>query len=140
MAELADLLGAGVAKALLGKDVLSDELPYVTGSIGLLGTRPSYALMTGCDTLVSIGSNFPYSQFLPEYGQARGVQIDIDPSMIGLRYPYEINLVGDARETRARLLPLVRRKKHGKWRKSPVAGRWPATTSKWGRHCSLRCW
>lgn len=89
--ELADLLGAGVAKALLGKDVLSDELPYVTGSIGLLGTRPSYELMTGCDTLVSIGSNFPYSQFLPEFGQARAVQIDIDPSMIGLRYPYEIN-------------------------------------------------
>lgn len=114
--ELADLLGAGVAKALLGKDVLSDELPYVTGSIGLLGTRPSYELMTGCDTLVSIGSNFPYSQFLPEYGQARAVQIDIDPSMIGLRYPYEINLVGDAHETLKRLLPLLHRREHGKWR------------------------
>ncbi|MYW03560.1 thiamine pyrophosphate-requiring protein [Streptomyces sp. SID3343] len=125
--ELAELLGAGVAKALLGKDVLSDELPYVTGSIGLLGTRPSYELMTGCDTFVAIGSNFPYSQFLPEYGRARGVQIDIDPSMIGLRYPYEINLVGDAHETLRRLLPLVRAKKHGKWRKgieSNVARWW----------------
>ncbi|OPC78077.1 thiamine pyrophosphate-requiring protein [Embleya scabrispora] len=114
--ELAELLGAGVAKALLGKDVLSDELPYVTGSIGLLGTRPSYELMRECDTLISIGSNFPYSQFLPEYDRARAVQIDIDPSMIGLRYPYEINLIGDARETLRRLLPLVRAKKHGAWR------------------------
>ncbi|WP_439680567.1 thiamine pyrophosphate-requiring protein [Embleya sp. MST-111070] len=114
--ELAELLGAGVAKALLGKDVLSDELPYVTGSIGLLGTRPSYELMRECDTLISIGSNFPYSQFLPEYDRARAVQIDIDPSMIGLRYPFEINLIGDARETLRRLLPLVRAKKHGAWR------------------------
>lgn len=115
--ELADVLGAGVAKALLGKDVLSDELPYVTGSIGLLGTRPSYELMQDCDTLLVVGSSFPYSQFLPEFDQARAVQIDIDPFMVGLRYPFEVNLVGDSRETLKALLPQLERKKHGKWRK-----------------------
>ncbi|MGW4026172.1 thiamine pyrophosphate-binding protein, partial [Streptomyces sp. NPDC005009] len=94
--ELADVLGAGVAKALLGKDVLPDDLPYVTGAIGLLGTRPSYELMQDCDTLLMIGSSFPYTQFMPELDQARGVQIDIDPHMIGMRYPFEVNLVGDA--------------------------------------------
>ena len=114
--ELADVLGAGVAKALLGKDALPDDLPYVTGSIGLLGTRPSYELMRDCDTLLVIGSSFPYSQFLPEFGQARAVQIDIDPFMVGLRYPFEVNLIGDAKETLKALLPQVRRKKHGKWR------------------------
>ncbi|MFE1429511.1 thiamine pyrophosphate-requiring protein [Streptomyces fungicidicus] len=114
---VADLLGAGVAKALLGKDVLPDDLPYVTGSIGLLGTRPSYELMMDCDTLLVIGSSFPYTQFLPEFDQARGVQIDIDPHNIGMRYPFEVNLVGDARRTLENLLPLLRRKKHGSWRK-----------------------
>ncbi|MFE4964396.1 thiamine pyrophosphate-requiring protein [Streptomyces sp. NPDC056660] len=114
--EIADLLGAGVAKALLGKDALSDDLPYVTGSIGLLGTRPSYELMQDCDTLLVIGSSFPYTQFLPEFGQARAVQIDIDPFMIGLRYPFEVNLVGDAQQTLKALLPQLKRKKHGKWR------------------------
>ncbi|MFD5496463.1 thiamine pyrophosphate-requiring protein [Streptomyces sp. NPDC127091] len=114
---LADRLHAGVAKALLGKDVLDDDLPYVTGSIGLLGTRPSYELMTGCDTLLVIGSSFPYTQFLPEFGQARAVQIDIDPHMVGLRYPFEVNLVGDARETLTRLLPLLSASKHRGWRK-----------------------
>ncbi|WP_406723832.1 thiamine pyrophosphate-requiring protein [Streptomyces sp. GD-15H] len=114
---LADRLGAGVAKALLGKDALDDDLPYVTGSIGLLGTRPSYELMSGCDTLLVIGSSFPYTQFLPEFGQARAVQIDIDPHMIGLRYPFEVNLVGDARETLTRLLPLLAPAKHRGWRK-----------------------
>ncbi|MGW7645703.1 thiamine pyrophosphate-requiring protein [Streptomyces bobili] len=104
---IAGLLGAGVAKALLGKDVLSDELPYVTGSIGLLGTRPSYELMRDCDTLLTIGSSFPYSQFLPEFGKARGVQIDLDPHMVGMRYPYEVNLVGDARDTLRRLIPML---------------------------------
>jgi pyruvate dehydrogenase (quinone) len=104
---IAELLGAGVAKALLGKDVLSDELPYVTGSIGLLGTRPSYELMRDCDTLLTIGSSFPYTQFLPEFGKARGVQIDLDPHMVGMRYPYEVNLVGDAKETLRRLIPML---------------------------------
>lgn len=111
---IAELLGAGVAKALLGKDVLSDELPYVTGSIGLLGTRPSYELMRDCDTLLTIGSSFPYAQFLPEFGKARGVQIDLDPHMIGMRYPYEVNLVGDARETLRRLIPMIRGEERGR--------------------------
>ncbi|WP_329140476.1 thiamine pyrophosphate-requiring protein [Streptomyces sp. NBC_01476] len=115
--QIAGLLGAGVAKALLGKDVLSDELPYVTGSIGLLGTRPSYELMQGCDTLLVIGSSFPYTQFLPGLDQARAVQIDIDPFMIGLRYPFEVNLVGDAAATLRALLPRLEQKKHGAWRK-----------------------
>ncbi|WP_406395841.1 thiamine pyrophosphate-requiring protein [Streptomyces sp. NBC_00882] len=104
---IAELLGAGVAKALLGKDALSDELPYVTGSIGLLGTRPSYELMRDCDTLLTIGSSFPYTQFLPDFGKARGVQIDIDPHMVGMRYPYEVNLVGDAKATLQRLIPML---------------------------------
>ena len=91
VAQVADVLGAGVAKALLGKDVLSDELPFVTGSIGLLGTRPSYELMRDCDTLLIVGSNFPYSQFLPEFGKARAVQIDLDGALIGMRYPTEVN-------------------------------------------------
>ncbi|MFD4950601.1 thiamine pyrophosphate-requiring protein [Streptomyces sp. NPDC058451] len=114
---IADRLGAGVAKALLGKDALDDDLPYVTGSIGLLGTRPSYELMMGCDTLLVIGSSFPYTQFMPEFGQARAVQIDIDPHMVGMRYPFEVNLVGDARETLARLLPLLKANKENSWRK-----------------------
>ncbi|WP_262705518.1 MULTISPECIES: thiamine pyrophosphate-requiring protein [Streptomyces] len=124
--QAAETLGAGVAKALLGLDVLSDELPYVTGSTGLLGTRPSYELMRDCDTLLTIGSSFPYSQFLPEFGKARGVQIDLDPHMIGMRYPYEVNLVGDARETLLRLLPLLERKEARDWQEEIIAGvrRW----------------
>ncbi|SDN17570.1 thiamine pyrophosphate-requiring protein [Actinacidiphila guanduensis] len=114
--QAADALGAGVAKALLGKDVLPDDLPYVTGSIGLLGTRPSYEMMRDCDTLLVIGSSFPYTQFLPEFGQARAVQIDIDPFMVGLRYPFEVNLVGDAEETLKALLPHLKRRRHGAWR------------------------
>jgi pyruvate dehydrogenase (quinone) len=114
--QVADLLGAGVAKALLGKDVLSDELPFVTGSIGLLGTRPSYELMMGCDTLLTVGSSFPYTQFMPEFGSARGVQIDRDQKFIGMRYPYEVNLVGDGQATLARLIPLLRRKEDRSWR------------------------
>ncbi|MFL6138602.1 MAG: thiamine pyrophosphate-requiring protein [Frankiaceae bacterium] len=114
--EVAEILGAGVAKPLLGKDVLSDELPYVTGSIGLLGTRPSYELMKGCDTLLTVGSSFPYTQFLPELDQARGVQIDVDGRFIGMRYPYEVNLVGDAAATLRALLPLLHRKADRSWR------------------------
>ncbi|NGY58142.1 thiamine pyrophosphate-requiring protein [Lentzea sp. NEAU-D13] len=116
--EVADLLGAGVAKALLGKDVLPDDLPYVTGSIGLLGTRPSYEMMRDCDRLLIVGSNFPYSQFLPEYGKARGVQIDVDGRSIGMRYPTEVNLVGDARETLRALIPLLERKNDRSWRQT----------------------
>lgn len=114
---VADRLGAGVAKALLGKDVLDDDLPYVTGAIGLLGTRPSYELMRDCETLLVIGSSFPYTQFLPEFGQARAVQIDIDPHMVGMRYPFEVNLVGDAGETLRRLLPLLKPRKDKGWRR-----------------------
>jgi pyruvate dehydrogenase (quinone) len=114
--EVAELLGAGVAKPLLGKDVLSDELPYVTGAIGLLGTRPSYELMMDCDTLLTVGSSFPYTQFMPKFGQARGVQIDIDGKMIGMRYPYEVNLVGDAAATLRALIPLLQRKEDRRWR------------------------
>jgi pyruvate dehydrogenase (quinone) len=118
VAQVAEVLGAGVAKALLGKDVLSDELPYVTGSIGLLGTRPSYELMRDCDTLLVVGSSFPYTQFLPDFDQARAVQIDIDPTMVGLRYPFEVNLVGGARETLQALLPLLERNEDRKWRQT----------------------
>ncbi|MBE2316079.1 thiamine pyrophosphate-requiring protein [Solirubrobacter sp. CPCC 204708] len=110
--ELAELLGAGVAKALNGKDVLPDDLPYVTGSIGLLGTKPSDVLMQECDTLLMVGSSFPYSEWLPEPGQARGVQIDLDATRLGIRYPMEVNLAGDARDTLRELLPLLRRKEN----------------------------
>ncbi|WP_028647925.1 thiamine pyrophosphate-requiring protein [Nocardiopsis sp. CNT312] len=116
LTEVADVLGAGVAKALLGKDVLPDDLPFVTGSIGLLGTRPSYEMMRDCDTLLVVGSNLPYSQFLPAFDQARAVQIDIDPTMLGMRYPFECNLVGDAARTLQALLPLLERKTDGSWR------------------------
>lgn len=114
--EVAELTGAGIAKALLGKDVLPDTLPFVTGSIGLLGTRPSYELMRDCDTLLIVGSNFPYTQFMPELDQARAVQIDIDGALIGMRYPTEVNLVGDARSTLRRLLPLLRHQEDRSWR------------------------
>ncbi len=114
--ETAEILGAGVAKALLGKAVLPDDLPWVTGSIGLLGTRPSWDMMMGCDTLLMVGSSFPYSEFLPEEGQARGVQIDIDGRMLGIRYPMEVNLVGDSAETLRALIPLLVRKSDRSWR------------------------
>ncbi len=116
LTEVADLLGAGAAKALLGKDVLPDDLPWVTGSIGLLGTTASWHLMTDCDTLLTVGSNFPYTQFLPELGQARGVQIDRSGKWIGMRYPYELNLVGDAKTTLQALIPLLQRKSDRSWR------------------------
>jgi pyruvate dehydrogenase (quinone) len=112
---VADLLGAGISKALLGKDVLPDEHPLVCGSIGLLGTKPSWDLMQGCDTLLMIGSSFPYTQFLPRYGDARGVQIDSSPHNIGLRYPMEANVVGDAGATLRRLIPLLERKTDRSW-------------------------
>jgi pyruvate dehydrogenase (quinone) len=114
--EVADLLGAGVAKALLGKAVLPDALPFVTGSIGLLGTKPSWTMMTQCDTLLMVGSSFPYSEFLPDEGQARGVQIDIDSRMLSIRYPMEVNLTGDSKETLRALIPLLKRKQKRQWR------------------------
>jgi pyruvate dehydrogenase (quinone) len=114
--QVADLLGAGIAKALNGRFVMPDDLPYVTGSIGLLGTKPSYDMMENCDTLLMVGSSFPYTEFLPEPGQARGVQIDIDGRMLGIRYPMEVALQGDARDTLRELIPLLERKQDRSWR------------------------
>jgi pyruvate dehydrogenase (quinone) len=114
--ETAELLGAGVAKALLGRAVLPDDLPFVTGPIGLLGSRPSYELMEACDTLLVVGSSFPYSEWLPREGQARGVQIDLDGRMVGLRYPMEVHLVGDSRDTLRELIPRLRRRDDRSWR------------------------
>jgi pyruvate dehydrogenase (quinone) len=114
--DTADVLGAGVAKALLGKAVLPDDYPFVTGPIGLLGSQPSWKMMNDCDTLLMIGSNFPYSEFLPKPGQARGIQIDIDGRLLGIRNPMELNLVGDSRETLRALLPLLARKTDRSWR------------------------
>jgi pyruvate dehydrogenase (quinone) len=116
--QVADLLGAGVAKALLGKAVLPDDLPYVTGSIGLLGTKPSWDMMMDCDTLLMIGSSFPYSEFLPKAGAAKGVQIDIDGKMLGIRFPMDVNLQGDSKETLRALIPLLKRKEDRSWRKT----------------------
>jgi pyruvate dehydrogenase (quinone) len=130
--EVAELTGAGVAKALLGKDVLPDDLPYVTGAIGLLGTRPSYELMRDCDTLLIVGSNFPYTQFLPEFGAARAVQIDVDGRLVGMRYPTEVNLVGDAAETLRSMIPRLRRKEDRSWRETIERGvaRWWETVER----------
>ena len=114
--EVAELLGAGVAKALLGKAVLPDDLPFVTGSIGLLGTQPSWQLMSRCDTLLMVGSSFPYSEYLPKEGKARGVQIDLDGRRLSLRYPMEMNLVGDSRATLRALIPHLERKTERAWR------------------------
>ena len=118
---VADRLGAGIAKALLGKAVVPDALPFVTGSIGLLGSEPSSKMMEGCDTLLMVGSGFPYSEFLPKEGDARAVQIDRDPSMLSLRYPMEVNLCGDAAATLRALLPLLQQKPDTKWRER-IAG------------------
>lgn len=116
--QICDTLGAGVAKALLGKAAVPDDLPFVTGCIGLLGTRPSWELMTGCDTLLMIGTTFPYSEFLPKDGAARAVQIDLDPRNVGIRYPTEVNLIGDSADTLRRLLPLLSYQEDRSWRES----------------------
>jgi len=113
--QVADILGAGIAKALLGLAAVPDDVPYCTGTIGLLGTKPSYEMMTECDTLLLVGTSFPYSEFLPREGQARGVQIDIDGTMLGIRYPMELNLIGDSAETLQALAPLLRRKTDRSW-------------------------
>jgi pyruvate dehydrogenase (quinone) len=115
--ELAGIVGAGIAKALLGKSVLPDELAFVTGCIGLLGTKPSSDMMNECDTLLIVGSGFPWSEFLPKNGQARAVQIDVDPAMLSLRYPCEVNLHGTARETLQLLVPMLKPKADGSWRR-----------------------
>ena len=118
LAEVADLLGAGIAKALLGKDVLPDDLPYVTGAIGLLGTIPSYDMIEDCDTLLMVGTSFPYAEFLPKEGQARCVEIDIDAALIGIRYPADVMLIGDAKETLKALIPHLIRKEDRSWRET----------------------
>ncbi|MCK9622752.1 MAG: thiamine pyrophosphate-requiring protein [Methylobacter sp.] len=125
--EVAELLGAGIAKALLGKAAVPDDIPFVTGSIGLLGTKPSYEMMMNCDTLLMVGSGFPYSEFLPEEGQARGVQIDINGRMLGIRYPMEVNLIGDSAQTLKSLIPLLDKKEDRSWQhtiKKQVAEWW----------------
>jgi pyruvate dehydrogenase (quinone) len=114
--QVADLLGCGVAKALNGKDVLPDNLPFVTGGIGLLGTKPSNDMMMNCDTLFLVGTGFPYAEWLPEPGEARAVQIDIDGRHVGNRYPTELNLIGDAKDTLQALMPLLQRKEDRSWR------------------------
>src|SRR5436190_8025933 len=96
---VAETLGAPIVKALLGKAAVPDDSPYTTGQIGLLGSKASLDAMEGCDTLLIAGSSFPYIEFLPKPGQARGVQIDADPARIGLRYPVEVGLVGDCKIT-----------------------------------------
>jgi pyruvate dehydrogenase (quinone) len=113
---MAERLQAGVAKALLGKAAVPDELPFVTGSIGLLGTKPSWDLMKNCDTFLMVGSSFPYSEFLPKPGAARGVQIDIDGARLSLRYPMEVNIVGDSSLALQALLPHLQQKQKSSWR------------------------
>jgi pyruvate dehydrogenase (quinone) len=120
---VADRLGAGVAKALLGKAALPDDLHYVTGTLGLLGTHPSYEMMTECDTLLMVGTCYPYSEFLPKPGQARGVQIDIDARNIGLRFPTEVNLIGDSARTLTELLPLLHQNSETEWREKIAHGK-----------------
>jgi len=127
LVEVAQLLGAGIAKALLGKMCVPDDLPFVTGSIGIIGTQASFDMMNECDTLLMVGSSFPYSEFLPPEGQARGVQIDIDGKMLSLRYPMECNLVGDARASLRALIPLLQRKQDRSWQQdieAKVAASW----------------
>lgn len=113
---VAEKLGAGVAKALLGKAVVGDDLPYVTGGLGLLGTKPSWDLMQDCDTLLMVGSAFPYSEFLPKPGTARGVQIDREGAMVSLRYPMEVNVIGDSAASLRALLPMLEQKTDTSWR------------------------
>ena len=131
--EVADLLGAGVAKALLGKMAVPDDEPYVTGSIGLLGTKPTADMMADCDTFFMIGSSFPYSEFLPEEGQARGVQIDIKAGSLSTRYPMDVNLHGESAQTLQELIPRLKRKKNRSWRKTIEAN-----VAEWWRVLEIR--
>jgi pyruvate dehydrogenase (quinone) len=117
---VAEATGAGVAKALLGKDVVPDDVPYCTGSIGLLGTKPSWDMMQKADTLLMVGSSFPYSEFLPTEGQAKAVQIDLAGRNLSLRYPMDLALVGDAKDTLAELIPLLQPKEDRSWQESLI--------------------
>jgi pyruvate dehydrogenase (quinone) len=133
LVNVAELLGAGVSKALLGRAVLPDDLPFVTGPIGLLGSKPTYEMMINCDTLFVIGSSMPYAEWLPREGQARGVQIDIEGGMIGSRYPMEVMLIGDAKDTLQALIPLLRRKEDRSWRQQieKEVGEWWTLMEDW---------
>jgi pyruvate dehydrogenase (quinone) len=114
--QTAELLGAGVAKALLGRTVLPDDLPFVTGPIGLLGSTASYSMMEGCDALLMVGTSFPYAEWLPKEGQAKCVEINIKAAMIGIRYPADVLLVGDSKETLTLLNERLKRKENRAWR------------------------
>jgi len=118
----AETLGAPIVKALLGKAAVPDDSPYTTGSIGLLGTKPSQEVIEDCDTLLMVGSSFPYLEYMPKPGQARGVQIDLDPKRIGLRYPVEVGLVGDSRNTLSELIPLLQRNEDRSFLQAAQAG------------------
>ena len=120
--QVAELLGAPIVKALLGKAAVPDDSPFTTGGIGLLGTRPSQEAMEDCDTLFIIGSSFPYIEFMPKPGQARGVQIDLDPKRIGLRFPVEVGLIGDSKNTLKEMIPLLKRKEDRKFLQVAQAG------------------
>jgi pyruvate dehydrogenase (quinone) len=131
--QTAEILGAGIAKALLGKAAVPDDVPYCTGAIGLLGTKPSWDLMTECDTLLMVGSSFPYSEFLPKEGKAKGVQIDLDGRMLGIRYPMDVHLQGDSKETLIELIPLLKRKEDRSWQEKIIE-----ETDRWWRVLDAR--
>ncbi len=120
--QVAEKLGAPIVKALLGKQVVPDDSPYTTGGIGLLGTKPSQEAIENCDTLLMVGTSFPYIEYLPKPGQARGVQIDLNPARIGLRYPVEVGVVADATRSLTELLPLLKRNKHRGFLEEAQAG------------------
>src|SRR5207249_7712641 len=120
--QAADRLAAPIVKALLGKAAVPDTSPYTTGSIGLLGTKPSQEALENCDTLLMVGTSFPYIEFLPKPGQAHAIQLELAPMRIGLRYPVEVGLVGDARRTLQRLLPLLKRNKHRRFLERAQSG------------------
>jgi pyruvate dehydrogenase (quinone)/pyruvate oxidase len=120
--QTAELLAAPILKALLGKAAVPDDSPYTTGGIGLLGTKPSQEAMEDCDTLLMVGTSFPYIEFMPKPGQARGVQIELDPKRVGLRYPIEIGLIGDSGRTLHELIPLLKRKEDRSFLQAAQAG------------------
>ena len=120
--QIAEMLGAGVAKSWLGKAVVPEDVPFCTGHIGLLGSKPTWDMMKECDALLVVGSSFPYAEFYPKAGQAKGVQIDIDGRMLSLRYPMDVNLKGDSKQTLAALIPLLRRKEDRAWQNQLIEG------------------
>jgi pyruvate dehydrogenase (quinone) len=118
--QIAELLGAGISKSWLGKAVVPEEVPFCAGHIGLLGSKPSWDLMQDCDTLLVVGCSFPYGEFYPKADKAKGVQIDIDGRLLSLRFPMDVNLKGDARQTLQALIPLITRKSDRAWQKTVI--------------------